>query len=65
MARDGLVARQLDEDDLCLDVHLAARADDNSKLVSEFVRAYVNLLKPVLKRPQMALPLHMPRQRRA
>ena len=65
VARNGLVARALDEEDLCLDVHLAARADDNSKLVSEFVRAYVKLLKPVLKPPQMSLPIQVSRQRRA
>ena len=31
VAHDGLVARELDEDDLCLDVHMAARADNKSK----------------------------------
>lgn len=65
VAHNGLVARELDEEDLCLDVHLAARADDKSKLVSEFFRAYVKLLKPVLKPPQMALPIDLAPRRRA
>lgn len=65
VAHNGLVARELDEEDLCLDVHLAARADDSSKLVSEFFRAYVKLLKPVLKPPQMSLPIELETQRRA
>jgi DNA-binding transcriptional LysR family regulator len=65
VAHNGLVARELDEADLCLDVHLAARAEDGSKLVSEFVRAYVKLLKPVLKPPQMSLPIELGTQRRA
>lgn len=57
VARGGLVARELDEPDLCLDVHLAARADNKSKLVSEFVRTYIKLLKTVLRPPQMTLPI--------
>jgi DNA-binding transcriptional LysR family regulator len=38
IATRGLVAKPLDEDSLRLDEHLAARADNPSKLVSEFVR---------------------------
>jgi DNA-binding transcriptional LysR family regulator len=57
VAHGGLIARELDERDLCLDVHMAARADNKSKLVSEFVRTYVRLLKTVLLPPQMTLPI--------
>jgi DNA-binding transcriptional LysR family regulator len=55
VARHGLIARPLDEESLKLDVHLAARADNNSKLVSEFVRAFVTKLKTVLLPPQLTL----------
>jgi hypothetical protein len=57
VAHGGLVTRDLDEPDLCLDVHMAARADNKSKLVSEFVQTYVKLLKTVLCPPQMTLPI--------
>lgn len=57
MAHGGLIARALDEPDLCLDVHMAARADNKSRIVSEFVRTYVRLLKTVLLPPQMTLPI--------
>ena len=52
-----LVARPLDEETLCLDEWLAARADDSSKVVSEFVRAFVTKSKTVLQPPQMTLPI--------
>lgn len=52
-----LIARPLDEATLCLDEWLAARSDDNSKLVSEFVRAYVTKSKTILQAPQMSLPI--------
>jgi DNA-binding transcriptional LysR family regulator len=55
IARQGLIAKPLDEDSLKLDVHLAARADNTSKLVSEFVRAFVRKLKTVLLPPQLTL----------
>lgn len=57
VAHGGLVARELDELDLCLDVHMAARADNKSKLVSEFARTYIKLLKTVLSPPQLTLPI--------
>jgi DNA-binding transcriptional LysR family regulator len=56
-ARHGLVAKPLDEESLCLDVHLAARTDNRSKLVSEFFRTFVTKLKSVLEPPQMTLPI--------
>ncbi len=55
IARQGLVAKPLDEEALRLDVHLAARADNTSKLVSEFVRTFVKKLKTVLLPPQLTL----------
>ena len=55
IAGHGLVARPLDEDALRLDVHLAARADNSSKLVSEFVRTFVKKLKSVLLPSQLSL----------
>lgn len=59
VATQGLVARPLDEESLCLDVHLAARADNQSRLVSEFVRTFVKSLKFVLEPSQMSLPIGM------
>jgi DNA-binding transcriptional LysR family regulator len=51
------VARHLDEKSLCLDECLAARAENDSRLVSEFVRAFVTKTKTVLKPLQMSLPM--------
>jgi DNA-binding transcriptional LysR family regulator len=55
IAKQGLIAKPLDEEALRLDVHLAARADNSSKLVSEFVRTFVKRLKSVLLPPQLSL----------
>jgi DNA-binding transcriptional LysR family regulator len=52
-----LVARPLDEAALCLDEWLVARSNDSSKVVSEFVRAFVTKSKTVLQPPQMTLPI--------
>jgi len=52
-----LVARPLDEATLCIDEWLVARSDDTSKVVSEFVRAFVTKSKTVLQPPQMSLPI--------
>ena len=52
-----LIARPLDEATLCLDEWLVARSDDTSKVVSEFVRAFVTKSKIVLQPPQMRLPI--------
>lgn len=49
-----LVARPLDEATLCVDEWLVARSDDSSKIVSEFVRAFVTKSKTVLQPPQMS-----------
>lgn len=55
IAKQGLVAKPLDEEALKLDVRLAARADNGSKLVSEFVRTFVKQMKSVLLPPQLSL----------
>jgi hypothetical protein len=55
IAKQGLIAKHLDEKALRLDVHLAARADNGSKLVSEFVRTFVKRMKSVLLPSQLTL----------
>jgi hypothetical protein len=40
IARQSPIAKLLDEEALRLDVHFAVRADNTSKLVSEFVRTF-------------------------
>ena len=57
LTSDRLVAKPLDEETLCFDEWMAARADETSRLVSEFVRAFVTRAKTVLQPPQMSLPL--------
>ena len=63
VAHNGLTARPLDEKSLRLDVHLAVRADNGSKLLSEFVRAFMVRLKSVLEPSQMSLPIDTPKGR--
>ena len=60
VAHHGLIAKPLDEGYLSLDVHLAVRADNESKLLSEFVRSFMKKLKSVLEPPQMDLPISSP-----
>lgn len=50
-----LVALPLNETTLCFDEWLVARSDDSSKILSEFVRAFVTKWKTVLQPPQMSL----------
>ena len=40
-ARPGMVFRPLSDPALMLDTHMAVRADSSSRLVSEFVRAFM------------------------
>jgi DNA-binding transcriptional LysR family regulator len=54
---DRLMAKPLEEETLCLDEWIAARGDDGSRLVSEFVRAFVTKSTQVLKPSQMVLPI--------
>lgn len=44
IARDGITVRPLAEDALMLKTYLASRADNNSKVVSELVRAFMRKL---------------------
>jgi len=54
---DGVVLRCLGEQDIFLSTQLVVRADNSSKLVSEFVRAFVKRLKHVnLYRPFLSEP---------
>ena len=57
LAGERLVAKPLDEELLCLEEWLVARAENTSRLVSEFVRAFVTRSKTVLQPPQMSLPI--------
>ncbi len=57
ISKHGLIARPLAVPELSLDVYLVARADNPSKLVSEFMRTYVKGIGSVLHPPQMSLPM--------
>jgi DNA-binding transcriptional LysR family regulator len=57
MVSGDLIAKPVLEDGLCFDEQLVARADDKSKLVSEFVRSFVSRTKAVLQPSQMKLPI--------
>jgi DNA-binding transcriptional LysR family regulator len=61
LSRDGVTVRPLDEPELMLRTHLVSRADNESKLVSEFVRNYMRKLSPPKKDVQLALPLEVKR----
>jgi len=61
LSRNGVTVRPLLEPELILRTHLVSRADNESKLVSEFVRTYMRKLSPVKKEVQLALPLDVKR----
>jgi DNA-binding transcriptional LysR family regulator len=52
---DRFVAKPLHDHSLCLDEWLAARADNRSRVISEFVRAYGTHSKAVLQPSQLTL----------
>lgn len=52
-----LVAKPLEEETLCMDEWIAERGDNSSRLVSEFVRAFVTRSTLVLQPSQMILPI--------
>jgi DNA-binding transcriptional LysR family regulator len=54
---DRLIAKPLNEPSLCVDEWIVARADDPSRFVSEFVRAFVTRTALVLQPSQMILPI--------
>ncbi len=55
LSRNGVTVRPLVAPELTLTTHLASQAGDESKLSSEFVRAYVRKLLPPKKDPQRSL----------
>jgi DNA-binding transcriptional LysR family regulator len=57
LSRNGVTVRPLVAPELTLTTYLASRADNDSKLLSEFVRAYMRKLSPPRKEPQRAGPL--------
>lgn len=52
VAEHGAIVRPLEDKELRLEVHLATRADNRSKLVSEFVRAFMRRITQAKKPPQ-------------
>jgi DNA-binding transcriptional LysR family regulator len=76
--RPGVVVRPLVDKELRVELYLASRADNRSKLASEFVRAFMKRIEQIIAPPQMVLPLgvtpdtppetivakHMPRSER-
>jgi DNA-binding transcriptional LysR family regulator len=57
IAKHGLIAKELAVSELSLDVYLVARADNPSKLLSEFFRTFVKKVQTLLHPPQMQLPI--------
>ncbi len=51
--KEGYMARPLHENDLCFDERIASRADNGSKLLSEFNRSYNTIAKRMLQPMQM------------
>jgi len=57
IARDGITMRPLADDRLTVTTHIVARADDDSRIVSEFVRSAVRKLNSFAQPKQERLPL--------
>jgi DNA-binding transcriptional LysR family regulator len=57
MARNGLTVRPLVEEALSLKTYLASRADNKSRVASEFVRAYMRKVSDMKKHKQLPLPI--------
>jgi DNA-binding transcriptional LysR family regulator len=57
LSRNGVTVRPLATPELTLRTYLASRADNDSKLLSEFVRAFMRKLSPPKKDAQLSLPL--------
>jgi DNA-binding transcriptional LysR family regulator len=57
LSRNGVTVRPLAAPELTLKTYLASRADNDSKPLSEFVRAYMRKLVPPKKDVQLSLPL--------
>lgn len=57
MARNGVTVRPLNESNLKLKTCLVCRADDDSKIASEFVRAYMRKVPNKKRHQQLPLPI--------
>jgi DNA-binding transcriptional LysR family regulator len=57
IARDGVTIRPLVESQLILKTFLASRADNDSKLTSELVRAFGRKMRTLEGDPQLSLPI--------
>lgn len=57
MARNGVTVRPLMEDELIPRTFLVSRADNDSRLASELVRAYMRKVSEVQKHTQLPLPM--------
>ncbi|WP_207901471.1 LysR family transcriptional regulator [Acidipila rosea] len=57
LARNGVTVRPLNESSLRLKTCLVCRADDESKIASEFVRAYMRKLPDKKRQQQLPLPI--------
>jgi DNA-binding transcriptional LysR family regulator len=57
IARNGVTVRPLSEPSLNLKTCLVCRADDDSKIASEFVRAYMRKMPDKKKHQQLPLPI--------
>ena len=57
MARNGVTVRPLNESSLHMKTCLVCRADDDSKIASEFVRAYMRKMPDKKKHQQLPLPI--------
>ena len=55
--RPGVAVRPLVDKELRVELCLASRADNRSKLASEFVRAFMKRIEQIIAPPQMILPL--------
>ncbi len=53
----GVTVRPLVDKELRIELYLASRAENRSKLASEFARAFMKRIEQVLAPPQMILPL--------
>jgi DNA-binding transcriptional LysR family regulator len=57
LARNGVTVRPLNEPSLSVKTCLVCRADDDSKIASEFVRAYMRKMPDKKKHQQLPLPI--------
>jgi len=53
----GTTVRPLIDKELRIELYLASRAENRSKLISEFVRTFMKRIEQALAPPQMSLPL--------